>query len=221
MYGMPASVNRRISWKPIPRVASSPTGPGLVRDPRRLLKASFSSGVRDYSTGNLASAAAFWTNFPGVSTNINYAANTFNTVANIVGAGEMVGFLGPTIPISGTAIVFTIEYTIDGAAPVQVVFAPGNVNAFAGTRFGHGFQTSIGDPFQLDGDIIGSSSVDATRSICTLSPGFLAPTNAARAQANVPRLRFESSLLVRASSSVLINGTASQERRSGLIYVLD
>lgn len=191
-------------------------GGAMFTDPDRFAKWQPNSANLSDGT-NVATAAAFFSGMDdqGVHVDTDFTADTYKTIASISGAGEMIGAVGPT---AGGAETTTFRITVDGVVTAVAVLIASGDRAFLGP-LSHLDQAVAGTGVPWTGD---QDDLDGTKRIS--NPGsldkFVFSSTAARAY-GLPRLRFETSLLVEMKHSANVTATASRERRAGVFYVLD
>jgi len=196
------------------------TGGRFITDPTLFSRISRPSPgiVRDVASSN----ALFWTGgigsidrIPGsVQVNSDWTADTYKTIASLTTkAGLVSHFIGPTLTTD--ADTCTMRITIDGGSAVTIVLTAqeNTTRVMLGLIRPTGLFT-VADT-QLLFDAVPSD--DLTAELSSSSVSVDAPQQLLYWGA--PLLRFTSSLLVEMKASTNITGTASQQRRAGVVLI--
>jgi hypothetical protein len=170
--------------------------------------------LSDNSTGS--DNASFWTNLNnvGVAVNSDFTAATYKTLLSVSGAGEVITIVGPTIATSAATLDF--EVTIDGGAAQTITLTWPSATSYR-AFIGATYNGAVAIIFQG----VGSHTLDSTKRWLVPSGDFQLPGLLTSKAMGLPRLRFETSVLIRLRSSVNVTATGSNERQSGVIYQLD
>jgi hypothetical protein len=228
MYGLTGSSYRRTPFRKLNSLLASAVPQydslGCVRRvglmPKRWASSDNSAPITTGGSGGNGTTSTFWSNLkPGAFIDVNFAANTYNTVANVTGAGDICNIIGPTTTQAG--VVIDVELTIDGGAPVVSSFTTPSANNMR-LFIGPVNTWSTGQVFLGFGlsDSVNNQVIDLTSAKAAGNNAVLPPPIFIRAALR-PRIRFDQSFLLRMRTSILINGTVNNERRAGVTYLLD
>lgn len=195
-------------------------GGGATTDPTELIGSVDDSA--DISDGtNLATGATFFTNLNanGVAVDSNFTASSQKTILSVSGAsGIMCALVTPTLASSSDTCaveitvdgnVYTITFTATGSAQRGVLGGIGSTNMYS---FGAANYAMV------------AGSLDANKKLfthATSTVDWILPSPVTTRLWGLLSLRFESSLVVKMTTSQNITATVNQERQAGVCYILD
>jgi hypothetical protein len=236
MYGLTGSAYRRTPFRKVNasgNVSTLPDSLGAMRSVRHMPQY-YTSNANDscsisvtYDTStplqaNINNSNAWSTignSRAGVQIDTDFISNTYKTLLNVSGGGgEVTHIIGPAI--TGGSVTLDLEVTLDGGTPEVVSYAPPTSTVLARLVVGSLRYSNVKG--SLNTPLAGNKVVDFTTTVAqsnTPSPVLFSPMST-RAY-NGPRLRFNSSVLIRMRTSASVTGTVNCERRSGVMYVLD
>lgn len=196
-------------------------GGGATVDPTQLIGSVDDSADVSDGTNNATSSTFFTTlNANGVAVDSNFTASSQKTILSVSGAsGIMCALVTPTLASSSDTCAveitvdgntYTITFTATGSAQRGILGGIGTNNLF-------GLSTATGYAMV-------AGSLDANKKLFTHTTGtvdWFLPSPVLTRLWGLLALRFESSLVVKMTTSQNITATTNQERQAGCAYILD
>lgn len=164
------------------------------------------------TTATTSGSAGFWTSVgnDGVAVDSNFTAATYKQILSITGDGEVGFVIGPT---AGGSETTTFEITVDGTLKEIAVSVSSGERAILAASF------IQNDTYTTSSAFAGRiGDLNAAKTQYGTAVGRDIVSTGALASRGIPRLQFDTSLLVRIKHSANVTGTGSNERQSGVGY---
>lgn len=198
----------------------SDPGGNMTRDPRRLIATiDDAADIMDAASGAASTGSTFFANLDacGVAVDSNFTASSQKTILSVSAAGELCAVVTPTL--ASASDTCAVEITVDGVVYTITFTATGSAQ-----RGLLGASRAAADTGSVPSTSIAHTKLNAAKKLGVFATGTVdwgVQSPVACRFFNLPRLRFESSLVVKMTTSQNITSTTNQERQSGCAYILD